>query len=80
MQCEHGGIFFRLPCDLGIDGFIYDRMVQGFRVTQWYIWDPGIMYIDCFSGLIKRVLVQALLEDREFLVGRIVMSQIQLIF
>lgn len=33
VQHRHGGICLRLSWDLGIEGFIYDRMVQGFRVT-----------------------------------------------
>lgn len=54
-------------------------MVHRFRVTQWYIWDPGIVCNDCLGQLIKRVLIQAFLEDNNFLVGRTIISPIKLI-
>jgi len=78
-QHRYGSILLRLAWDPSIKGFIYDKMVHGFRVTQWYIWDHGIMCSDCLGQLIERVFVQALLEDKKFLVGRTIMSLIKLI-
>lgn len=34
--------------DLAIKGFLHVRTVMRFRITQWYIWDPGI--IGGYSG------------------------------
>jgi len=46
-------------------------------MTRWYIWDPDIVCKDCWFQLIERVSIQTLLEDKQFLVGRIVMPPIK---
>lgn len=75
-QHRHGDILFRLAWDPGIEGFIYDRMVYRFRVTQWHIWDPGIVCSYSLGQHREGALVRALLEDKQFLKGRTVISPI----
>ena len=43
-------------------------------MTQWYIWDPGILGGYSGDQQLERALVQALLEDKQFLTRSNVMS------
>ena len=60
----------------GIEGFLCDRIVHGTGMTQWHIWDPGIICSDCLGHQIMGTLVQALLGDKQFLAVRTVISPI----
>lgn len=65
--------------DPGIERFLHDRTIQRSRTIQWCIWDPNIFFSDNGDQQLESILVQALLEDNKFFVGRTVIS-ILLIF
>lgn len=39
----------RMTQELSIKGFIYERIVHKFKVTQWHIRDPDIFCRDCLG-------------------------------
>ena len=59
----------RMAWDPGIERSLHIRVIQRTGKIQWCIWDPGTLYSD---GQLERRLVQALLEDKQFLAGRTV--------
>lgn len=72
----------KMARDPSIKRLIYDRIVHETRMTQWHIWDLGIVYRDCLGQQIVcggGPLVQALLEDKQFLGGRTAMSLIKIL-
>jgi len=58
----------KMDWDLGIEGFFHFRTVQGPRMNQQHIWDLSITDGDRGDQQTKEALVQALLEDKRFLV------------
>ena len=43
---------------------------------QWHIWEPGIVFSNNEDQQLERVIVQALLEDKQFLAGRTIITSI----
>ena len=66
----------RMAWDLGIEGFLHDQTMQRSMMTEWHIWDLGIIFGDSGDQQSDGALVQASLEDKQFLAGRTVISPI----
>jgi len=62
--------------DTCIEGFLYVKIVLRLGMTQGYIWDLSIIGGYSDDQQLKRELIQAFLEDKQFLAGRTVMSPI----
>ena len=56
----------RMDWDPRIEGFFHVETMLRLGMTQWHIWDPGI--IGGYSGdqNLEREIAQALLEDKQF--------------
>lgn len=59
-----------------IEGFLHVQTVQKSRMTQWHIWDLDITDGDRGDQQTEEALVQALLEDKQFLAENAVISPI----
>ena len=66
----------RMAWDPGIERSLHIRVIQRTGKIQWRIWDPGTFCSDGGEHQLERRLVQALLEDKQFLAGRTVMFPI----
>ena len=64
----------KMAWDLGIEKSLHIRAMQRIGKIQWRIWDPGTFCSDSGERQLERRLVQALLEDKHFLAGRMVIS------
>ena len=66
----------RTTWDPSIDRSIHIRKMQRTRKIQWHIWDPGTFCSVGGEHQREKRLVQGLLEDKQFLAGRIVIFPI----
>ena len=66
----------KMAWDLDIERSLHIRVIQRTGKIQWRIWDPGTFYRDGGERQLERRLVQALLEDKQFLAGRVVIFPI----
>jgi len=57
------------------DSFMKKTM-QMLGTIQWHIWEPGIVFSNNEDQQLERVIVQALLEDKQFLAGRTIITSI----
>ena len=62
--------------DPDIERILHIRVIQRIGKIQWCVWDPGTFYSDGGEHQLERGLVQALLEDKQFLAGRTVIFPI----
>ena len=60
--------------DLGIERSLHIRVMQRTGKIQWGIWNPGTFCSDSGEHQQEKRLVQALLKDKQFLVGRTAIS------
>lgn len=49
-------------------------------MIQWHIWDLGTCCSDSGDQQLERMLVQALLKDKQFLAARIIISPILIFY
>ena len=62
--------------DLGIERSLHIRVMQRKGKIHWRIWDPGTFCSVGGEHQLERRLVQALLRDKKFLVGKILIFPI----
>ena len=67
-------MFDRTAWDPGIERSLHIRVMQRTGKIQWCIWDLGTFCSDSGERQLEKRPVQALLEDKQFLVGRTVIS------
>lgn len=58
----------KMASDPSIEGFFHIRIVLRSGMIQWHIWDPHTCCSDNGEQQLERMLVQALLKDKRFLV------------
>ena len=66
----------RMAWDPGIERSLHIRAMQRTGKIQWRISNPGTFCSDSGEHQLERRLVQALLEEKQFLAGRIVIFPI----